>query len=334
MKATAPGKIILSGEHAVVHGRPALVVAVDRCATARASLIDDDLIRVSFPGCFDPDSMPTAALPGLKKRLVENYQQFLIGEMAIHHVLGSPAELIFYAVMHLLDESGAVLHGGLDIELNTTLPLGAGMGTSAAVSAATLSAVAELLDISPERDDLYRWTLDVEKLQHGHPSGVDPFITVHGGCVRFQEGEAIETKSPRKPLTIAATGSPASSTGECVDDVFHRFPATDSIWSQFERVTNEMEAAIRNDDSADFRATVKANHRLLCQIGVVPQRVQHFIEELEGQGGAGKICGAGAIRGDAAGVVMVLGDAAATLCQQYGYESLTLRVDHAGLRTE
>jgi hydroxymethylglutaryl-CoA synthase len=328
MKAVAPGKVILSGEHAVVHGRPALVMAVDRYARAVVTPIEEDVIRVRFDGVFDEDSIPTAALPGLKRRLSENYQQFLIGEMGIRHVLSGPAELIFYAVMHAFDESGFILRGGVSIDLSTDLPVASGMGTSAAMLAATLTGLVKALGIEADRETLYRWTLDAEKLQHGHPSGVDPFIAVHGGCVRFQQGEALAIKGPTKPLQLVMTGRPEATTGECVADVSRRFPMTDPIWSQFEQVAADLEQALRMGDHAGLRAAVSANHRLLCRIGVVPARVQRFIASVEAAGGAAKICGAGSITGDNGGIVLVLGEALDV--EASGYPSFAVVLDPLG----
>lgn len=333
MKAKAPGKIIFSGEHAVVHGRPALVMAVNRYVRAEAEPLDTHAIEIVFPALPMPDPLPTAALPGLQKRLQTNYQRFLSGELGIRHVLGEPGELIQYAVIHLLEETGASLDGGVRIRLESDIPIGCGMGASAAVIAATLGAMAGMLGVSPSRDNLYGWTLDVEKFQHGHPSGVDPFITVHGGLVRFQHGEAIALPPPRPGVHLALTGIPASTTGECVAHVARTFPATDPIWSQFQRVAEEMESAMRQGQWDEARAAVRANHRLLCRIDVVPRRVQSFIERVEAAGGAAKICGAGAIDGDAGGVVLMLADdeTVARLSDAASYEHFQVYADVNGL---
>ncbi len=332
MKANAPGKLILSGEHAVVQGRPAVVMAVTRHVHAVIQPSDDDLLRVTFPGVFDDDAIPTAALPGLKKRLLENYNRFLTGEMGIRHVLGSPTELLFYAVVHLLDEAGHPLKGGLHMALSTDLPIGCGMGSSAAVIAAVLGGTAGLLHMTPSRDALYRWTLDVEKMQHGHPSGVDPFITVHGGCVRFQQGAARALAPPRKRMHLALTGAPKSTTGECVARVSQAYPMNDPIWTQFEKVTDELERALHQEEWEDVCAAIRANHRLLTRIGVVPRKVQQFIQEIEAAGGAAKIGGAGSITGDAGGVVLVMGGTHTDeLCARHGYDYFPVHTDTKGL---
>ena len=71
-----------------------------------------------------------------------------------------------------------------------------------------------------------------------------------------------------------------------------------------------MRAALAGSSEQELIAAVRENHRLLVGIGVVPESVQHLVSEIEAQGGAAKICGAGSIRGDSAGIVWVVGEAA------------------------
>jgi mevalonate kinase len=122
-----------------------------------------------------------------------------------------------------------------------------------------------------------------------------------GGCVEVQ-GENLT------PLTSQAlgadyywiyTGTPLSSTGECVDRVRQQFTHSE-IWQEFAAITRQWHAAT----AADRSALLRENHRLLCRLGVVPGAVQRLIQQIEVLGGAAKISGAGSIRGEAAGLVL------------------------------
>jgi mevalonate kinase len=335
MKARAPGKLILSGEHSAVYGRPALVMALKRYAHAEVTPTDDDFIHLSFPGGFSDDQFPVAALPGLKQRLQRNYHAFLTGSMDIQHVLSSPAELIYYALIHLLEHEGRELEHGWRVALTTDLPVGSGMGASAAISVAVLGAAAATWDIAMDKEKLYRLALDVEKLQHGHPSGVDPFVSVNGGCLRFQEGEATVLPEIRTPMYLVLTGAPASSTGECVSTVARQFPKDDPVWRAFEHVTADLEKAFETNDRESILAGVHANHRLLTRIGVVPDRVGKFIEQVEKSGDAAKICGAGAVRGIHGGVVAVFSRTPPDkLCKDFDYELAPVELEPHGFMIE
>ena len=86
-----------------------------------------------------------------------------------------------------------------------------------------------------------------------------------------------------------------------------RFPGTHPIWGAFAATTETIRDALTRADRARLQEAVQTNHVLLRKIGVVPDRVNALIRELN-RHGAAKISGAGSVRGDAAGVVLYLGD--------------------------
>jgi mevalonate kinase len=331
MKAKAPGKLIISGEHAVVHGRPALVMAVNRYVEATLTPHNRDEIRVSFPGVMTADTMPLAALHALKERLERNYHRFQTGTLPVRHILGAPIEIVYYALIHFAGDAGFEWNQGFDLDFKTNLPVGAGMGASAATIAATLSVASHWKNKPLHRGDLYRLTLDVERLQHGHPSGVDPFIIVHGGFVRFQHGRAEALHIPRPAMHLVFTGTPESSTGECVEAVSEQYPKEHAIWVSFEKITENLQHALCAEQAERVRALIREQHRLLCEIGVVPDKVQQFIRLIEEDGGAAKICGAGSVRGDKGGVVLIFQpDAPVKRAESYGYPLLPVEPETQG----
>ena len=179
-----------------------------------------------------------------------------------------------------------------------------------------------------------RYSLEVENMQHGRASGLDTFVSLHGGCVLFRQGESRELPLPRVPLYIVNTGHPASSTGEAVSSVARRTGgASAPIWDEFESATLAMEKASRENDLPAFQRAMRTNHRLLDAIGVVPPRVAEFVAEVEATGATAKVCGAGAVSGDAAGMVVVASETSpADLCARHGYELMTVRPDPLGVR--
>lgn len=137
---------------------------------------------------------------------------------------------------------------------------------------------------------------------------------------------------PRMKMFMVQTGRPESTTGECVVEV-ERKMRNSAIWSEFEAVTNAFEQAIRTNDGQDLHWLVRENNRLLAAIGVVPERVQRFIREVEQEGGSAKICGAGSVVGNNAGVVLVFADVPpAELCAKHGYTVSPVRGDPLGTR--
>lgn len=332
MKAVAPGKLILSGEHSVVYGAPALAMAIDR--NAQTVLIPEAGQNISFSiqGLEAGESYTLRALQDFRDRVKSNYDQFLDGTLGIRDVLTKPVDLFKYGYILSLDALHHKIDEGICMKIRSNIPMGCGLGSSAATVLSELRAIGHYLRVEYKPQWYYDFSLEVEKMQHGHPSGVDSYISLNGGCALFQNGAAVSVPLPQMQMFLVETGTPCSTTGECVVQVGEQF-GTSSIWSEFTDVTLGMEGGIATNDVQLVRALVRENHRLLCKIGVVPNRVQQFIAEVEKLGGAAKVCGAGSIRGDAGGVLLVLADQMPEpLCKKYGYAISPVRGDPLGTR--
>ena len=335
MKAVAPGKLILSGEHAVVYGRPALAMAVNRNAQTFITMEGADG-TVSFDLSnlqAEKESFSLRALREFHSRVQRNYEEFLAGQLSIRDVLHKPVDLFQFAFVTVLDGLHLKMGGGVNVRLNSNIPIGCGMGSSAATILSVLRGLGHYYRVDFRPDWYARYSLEVENMQHGKASGLDTYVSLHGGCVRFQNGEAREMPLPRVPLYIVNTGQPQSSTGESVAAVARKHGAGSPVWDHFEGVVDRMEKALLHDDLKAFQKAMRENHRLLDQIGVVPGRVSDFVNEIEQAGAAAKICGAGSVAGDGAGMVLVASrETPAELCAKFGYELMTVRPDPLGVR--
>lgn len=331
MRAIAPGKLILSGEHAVVYGRPALAMAIDRFAESVVTALPSEEIAFDMRDLQQTDRFTIRALRDMKARVARSYQLFLNGDLGIRDVLLKPVELFEYAFIALLD--GLHLKAeGLNIQTQSNIPIGCGLGSSAASVLSLLRGVGHYFRVEFRPDWYLKYSLEVERLQHGHPSGVDSYISLHGGCALFQQGNATPVPMPRDTMYLVNTGAPAATTGECVVQVRQRFER-DQIWNDFEAVTRALAGAIHANDLDGVRRCIRENHRLLVRIGVVPTRVQQFIGEVEATGGAAKICGAGSVMGDAAGIVLASCEQPPReLCARFGYTLIPVRGDPLGTR--
>jgi mevalonate kinase len=333
MKAIAPGKLILSGEHAVVYGRPAIAMAVDR--NAQSIVVPEggaEEIAFNLQDLKLQESFTVRALHELKNRVMRNYHLFLEGKLGIRDVLYKPIELFQFAFITILDGLHLKVANGLKIHLHSNIPIGCGMGSSAATVLSVLRGIGHYFRVEFRPEWYLAYSLEAENLQHGHASGVDTYISLNGGCARFQKGEAHQLPLPRMPMHLVHTGVPETTTGECVARVRERF-GDSRVWDDFAGVTSAMERALSGNNLEEIQAVIRENNRLLVQIGVVPDRVQNFITDIEKQGAAAKICGAGAVAGDKGGMVLVASERAPKeLCDQYGYSIMSVRGEPLGAR--
>ncbi len=335
-KARAPAKLILSGEHAVVYGKPALAMATHYYteSVAEASLSSLALSRhVAFrlPQLQYAKALTLATFKKLTKRVRQDYQSFLAGNCGIRDVLKKPVELIQFTVANLLDLSQAMVQS-MNVQTYSTIPIGCGMGSSAALVMSTLRAVAKLFNLALETETYLRLGIDAENLQHGYSSGLDIQLIWQGGCVYFKEGQAVARALSTLPLYGVNTGKPLSTTGECVMHARQYFLKS-KIADDFEAVTNALDIAFLENNRTAIQAGIRENHRLLCQLDVVPESVVRFVSALERVGAAAKISGAGAIKGNAAGMVLVVPETVESLqkvVEAFGFSMERIQGDAHG----
>lgn len=325
-----PGKIILSGEHAVVYGRPALALAINHFATT--TITSQPGRGIGFE--FSNDNLKRIAtlqeLQTIKAEIAKRYRKFTAGKCQIKEVIHSPLELIQYAFAYLVENLFLTVTGGIKVQVELSLPIGCGMGASAAVILSLVHALVSYYGHTLTMDKYLYFGREIENLQHGRSSGLDLFLSLHGGCYFFVAGEVSRRSLPRIPLMLINTGRAESSTGECVEKAAKYLQG--GVADDFSQTTISMDLALKQNDLAAVKQSVWKNHELLQKLGVVPKRVANFIAAIAARGGAAKISGAGAIYGNSAGIVLVVGqEEVLDLVAEYGYAILPATGESSGL---
>lgn len=331
ISARAPGKLILSGEHAVVHGCPALATAVDIFTTITINAIQDSNICFNLVDLDQYWITDLAELNRLKNNIDERYAKFIVNALQLDGVLEHPRELVGYAFIYLVNSFDLVLERGLEIVISSSLPVGCGMGSSAALIVSLMHAIANYFTISLSSTEFLIIGRAIEKLQHGRSSGLDLHISLYGGYHFFLDGVAHKRFMLNLPLVGINTGGPRHTNGECVAKAA-KFLQSEVMLAEFTKVTYDMDAAIKIRDVAGFKETLRRNHRLLCDLGIVPPRVMEFIRVIEALGGAAKISGTGSVDGNGGIVLAIVDDLdIMALATEYGYEFLQLRECEQGV---
>jgi len=333
MKVYAPAKLILSGEHAVVYGSPAIALAINRYATATVTRELLPQILFDLSDLAHRSRLSMSGLHQLKDRIKHKYRRFVRGDVSIRDVLHKPSELAQLALGIFTESQNVSIPHGVRIHVRSTIPMGCGMGSSAATILSVMYAISNYLSISLSQDEMFQMALQAENLQHGYSSGLDLRVALQGGCI-YKLAEQVESRLiPTLPMYLINTGTPVSTTGQCVEKVAPAFE-NQQLVSEFTSVTNRMDIAIQQHDQSGLREAVKDNQLLLKKIGVVPDKVQRFIAEVEKMHGVAKICGAGAVSGENAGAVLALADNAtdlSALCNRFDYTLIPVCVEPRGV---
>ena len=272
VEASAPGKVILFGEHAVVHGRPAIAVPVAELrATARLE-----------PAPADSGLIIVAADLGVRTSL----RQASAGQP-----LARAARL---ALAHMgASEPDAIC------TIRSALPIAGGLGSGAAVTAALIRGLASYLDHAISPGELSRLVFEVEKLHHGTPSGIDNTVVVYEAPIFFQRDQPIErlTLGAPLPLVIADTGIPSATHAAValVRSARKREPKRyEALFDQIAGIVLQARIAIEEGEVASLGPLMDRNQALLSDMGVSSPELEALIStaRLAGARGA-KLSGAG-----------------------------------------
>ncbi|EKE14252.1 MAG: hypothetical protein ACD_12C00604G0005 [uncultured bacterium] len=254
---SAPGKVILSGEHAVVYGNPALVSAIDL-----------RLIFTISSRSYKDSNLSKEIL------IVSNQVKSFLSEKKINFV-----------------------NKPFSYEIKSAIPVGRGLGSSAALSVAVVAAFLEFYTGKKfEKEIINNLAFEIEKHFHKNPSGVDNSSSCFGGLILYQKQKNLKNldykipKNIEEKLFLIDSGKPGETTGEMVD--FARTKVDKKILMEIEITTSNLITSIKKQDEVLFKQCLVKNENLLEKLEIVSEKTKKLLSNLSIFGG-GKVTGAG-----------------------------------------
>lgn len=310
---SAPGKLHLSGEHAVVHGKPAVVVSTSKrmfMTLQNAELRSQNSTRIS----------------DLRKK------DIFVNEI-IKKVEG---------------KYKTSFKDTLSLTIHSDIPIGSGMGSSAALAVTLVAALVTYLGRLWSPQEINELAFQAEKLKHVNASGSDPTIVTYGGILWYRkELDFLKTfwllpfKFPKKfsPFMLINTGR-EETTGDLVTHVGRLREENENAFilliTQIEEITRQLVKAIHDENEKQFRPLIQMNEKLLEKMGVVSTSTQAFIRAIEKAGGVAKISGAGGIK-NGSGIVIAAHDdlrVITKVAEKYKYPFFQTILGGEGVRLE
>lgn len=309
---SAPGKIHFLGEHVVVYGKPALLAAIDKRCTVSISQRKDKLIEIRSINLKNSITVSGLAVLEGTKLAQKKWQEFIkTGNVALLlNLTKDPLSYPILAIGEALLFYKKRLPSGFTLTIDSNIPMGAGLGSSAALAVCVAAALGQFLGETVDKEKVYEIAFRTEQKKHGRPSGGDPATVLHGGLLWFRKESNDLKIMERVPFAIPETisknfylvdsGKPIEGTGEMIARVklFHdqNKLKTHSIFDQQEQLTRELLTAIKNADDKKIMKIMQHGERNLEKLGVVSPFVKKLIREIEKSGGAAKISGGGGIK--------------------------------------
>lgn len=327
--ATAPGKATLFGEHSVVYGRPAIAMAINRRVTVELTSRKDDKAVLHFPDV----SVKGFTLTFKGEAITAKTNKANASQAA-----GYVVEAIRTVAKRLGD------YRGVNVTVKSEMPVGAGLGTSAAVAIATAAAYSELLGKRFDGPALSRIGREVELRVQKVSSGMDSSVIALGGLVEFQLKGSDLVAHPlhfkeEMPMVlgycprISTTAQSVARVAQLRDRNIH---VIEKVFDSIEQVVLEAKKKIVGGETASLGELMNINQGLLSALGVSTLKIEEMVYAARKAGASGaKLTGAGM-----GGSVLCLVNSStltkpvALALSTVGAESFVFEPDYSGVRVQ
>ncbi len=294
---SAPGKIYLFGEHAVVYGEYAIACAVE--LRARVTVTGSDRITISSD----------------------------LGKTGLDHEIHPYVSLA-------IEKLGA---RKVSVEISSEIPVGSGLGSSAAVTIATLSAINLEFGLGHKNEELARMGHEIEQKVQGAASPTDTFVSTFGGVVRIPSRRRLNMLECGVVIGNTNKGATPKKTAKLVKHVA-------SLWEEYPEVIDPIiktiglfskkgEILVKKKDYVSLGKLMNVNHGLLDALGVGTAELSALVYAARNAGAYGaKITGAGG-----GGCMVALTDSpekVASAIENAGGRAIISHFDSSGVKQE
>ena len=267
--ASAPGKIILFGEHFVVHGTKAILAAIDKRVTVTTTFTENKTIKIN-------SELGTIEVP----------------ISSSHEEVKNEFRPFVYLANKIINSDQNV--SGLEITIDSDIPIGVGLGSSSACCVAAVASICGLFkELSSE--EILKMSIEAEKTIFPDTSGADCAVCTYGGMIEHPSIEKIDNTFDLN-LLIANSMIP-HNTKNSVEKV-NKFKENDE--ERFSQLCNletklidEVITAMKNNDATTFGLKMSENQKYLEEIQVSNDTLRDMISSLKEISLGVKITGAG-----------------------------------------
>ena len=309
-KASAPGKVILFGEHFVVYGVKAILCAINKRVTVTAEKIKEEKISIkSDIGDLELE---------LNKPISE---------------INSPLKPFYYLANKMIQNQST----GIEIKIESDIPLGAGLGSSSACCVAGAAAISKLFS-EKTKEEILELAIEAERTIFENTSGADCTVCTYGGIIEYEKEKGfIKIKSEPNFHLIIANSNIKHSTESIVSKV-KQFKNEDT--ERFSKLCNDESKLIedvlqllKENNIQKLGQKVVQNQRYLETIGISNEKLKDMIKIGQESSFGTKITGAGD-----GGCVFSLTDESnlentINGFKKKNYDCFSVKIDYDGLNT-
>ena len=270
--ASAPGKIILFGEHFVVHGTKAILAAIDKRVTVTSVFTNAGTLKVN------------SQLGTLEVPISSSYEE-----------VKSEFRPFVYLANKIINSNQNV--NGLEVTIDSDIPIGVGLGSSSACCVAAAASISELFkELSSE--EILNISIEAEKTIFPDTSGADCTVCTYGGMIEYEQFTGTKKIDNPSDLNLVIANSMIPHTTKNSVERVSKFKENDEErFSQLcdleTKLIDEVIMAMKNNDATTLGLKMSENQKYLEEIQVSNDTLRDMISSLNEISLGSKITGAG-----------------------------------------
>ena len=309
-KASAPGKVILFGEHFVVYGVKAILCAIDKRITVTSEKTQSK--KISIKSNIDYLELEP------NKPLSE---------------INSPLKPFYFLADKMLQNQNI----GIEINIESDIPLGVGLGSSSACCVAGAASITKLFgDVSKER--ILELAIEAEKTIFQNTSGADCTVCTYGGIMEYDKKNGFSKIESESNFHLVIANSNIEHSTDTIVKRVKQFK--DENEKEFSKLCNnetklveEVLELLKENNITELGQKINQNQEYLEAIGVSNEKLRDMIQVGQKSSLGAKITGAGG-----GGCIFTLTDEANlnNIMNQFkekNYECFSVKIDRKGLYT-
>jgi len=274
-QASAAAKIILFGEHAVVYGHPAVAIPLQDVRASAAVSID---LSISIPVIEAKDLKICTTLDD------QSYAD------SIAHIIK--------AIELFNDKVTKLPKSGWHLTVESKIPIGRGLGSSAATSISVFRALLKAMNKILLPKELIHFSFELEKIHHGTPSGIDNTVISLEKPILFRKDKEPSAIKPALIYFVIGDTGISKNTAAVVSKVAEarkiNIEHYDRIFTKIGQLALEGSRALKDGDTKKLGHLMNENQALLEKINVSSPELDNLIKAARSHGAIGaKLCGAG-----------------------------------------
>lgn len=312
LKASAPGKVILFGEHFVVFGKKAILASIDKRVTVTSEKNEENTISVK-----------------------SNLGQLTESNTVLIEEINSPLKPFFYIAKSMIDQFK--FKGGINIVINSEIPSGIGLGSSSACCVAGAASISNLFT-KLSREEIIDLAIKAEQTIFKDTSGADCTVCTHGGIIEYEKNAGFKKiNSKNNFILIIINSGQTHSTNLTVSKVKNFKEKNEeqflTLCEKEELLIENIKQALEKNDLTAIGKSMIENQKYLEEIGVSNDKLREMLVSVENSSYGAKITGAG----DGGCIIALTDDSNLEKTMNYlrskNYECFSVKIDSKGLDT-